>query len=133
MPVRTSFANNERIRRIKENERENNSEKRTDAVQGNGRHDAHAARSQRAADRVLRPARRVHHGAAPQAPPVLQSAKQHTIKRSLLDCHLARFVDYLSTEPHVLSHTEHLAETGKLPSIHWCGMAMFYHSKCTVM
>lgn len=27
-----------------------------------------------------------------------------------------------STEPHVLSQCKHLAETGKLPSIHWCVM-----------
>jgi hypothetical protein len=26
---------------------------------------------------------------------------------------------HLRTDPHVLSQTEHLAETGRLPSIHW--------------
>lgn len=27
-----------------------------------------------------------------------------------------------STEPHVLSHWIHFADTGRFPSIHWCGM-----------
>lgn len=27
-----------------------------------------------------------------------------------------------STDPHVLSHCKHLAETGRFPSIHWCGI-----------
>lgn len=31
------------------------------------------------------------------------------------------------TEPHVLSHTMHLADTGRLPSIHWWGMTMFWN------
>lgn len=30
-----------------------------------------------------------------------------------------------STEPHVLSQCKHFADTGKFPSIHWCGIIKF--------
>ena len=32
--------------------------------------------------------------------------------------------DYLMTDPQFLSHTEHLADTGRFPSIHWCCMKL---------
>jgi len=32
---------------------------------------------------------------------------------------------YLKTDPHVLSQTAHLEETGKFPSIHWCIIKIF--------
>lgn len=35
----------------------------------------------------------------------------------------------LSTEPHVRLQIMHDDETGRLPSIHWCGMMMFCGDK----